>query len=96
MRDRIRERLTEYRDEALERIGIAVNRTKSKAAGTGNLNSGRYYVAINEDNKIGFAEYMDQSANFIRHVAPGSGAEYTDELRDGGNKLKQEIIAKID
>jgi hypothetical protein len=95
MRDRIRERLTEYQTEALERIAVAVNRTKSKAASTGNLNSGGYYLAINKDNEAGFAEYMDRSANFIRHVAPGSGAQYADELRDGGHKLKQEIMAKV-
>jgi hypothetical protein len=39
---------------------------------------------------------MDRSANSIRQVAPGSLAEYADELRDGGNTLKQEIMAKID
>jgi len=38
---------------------------------------------------------MDQSVNFIRRVAPGSATEYADELRDGGNKLKQEIMAKV-
>jgi hypothetical protein len=37
-----------------------------------------------------------QSTNFIRHVAAGSWAEYADELREGGNKLKQEIMAKMD
>lgn len=36
---------------------------------------------------------MDRSANFIRHVAPGSWAEYGDELRAAGNKLKEEIMA---
>jgi len=51
--------------------------------------------AINEDNETGFREYMDQSVNFIRRVAPGSATEYADELRDGGNKLKQEIMAKV-
>jgi hypothetical protein len=39
---------------------------------------------------------MDRSGDFIRHEAPGSWAEYADELRDGGNKLKQEIVAKMD
>jgi hypothetical protein len=39
MRDRIRKRLREYRAEALVGIGVAVNRTRSKAAGYGNLNS---------------------------------------------------------
>jgi hypothetical protein len=39
---------------------------------------------------------MDQSANFIRRVAPGSSAEYVDELWDGAHKLKQEIMAKMD
>src|SRR5262245_29770164 len=96
VRDQIRERLTEYRTEALEGIGTTVNRTKSKASEAGRTNSGAYYRAINEDNKAGFAQYMDRSADYICQVAPGSGAEYADELRDGGNKLKQEIMAKID
>jgi len=39
---------------------------------------------------------MDQSANFIRQVAPGSSAEYVDELWDGGHTLKREIMAKMD
>jgi hypothetical protein len=94
MRDRIRTRLTEYRGEALERIGIAVNRTKADAAQRGVLTSSMCYLAINRDNEAGFAEYMDRSVNFIRQVAPGSWAEYADELRDGGNTLKQEIMAK--
>jgi hypothetical protein len=51
------------------------------------------YLAINKDNEVGFAEYMDRSAAFIRHVAPGSWAEYAEELREAGNKLKQEIMA---
>jgi hypothetical protein len=93
MRDWIRERLTEYRSEALERIGIAVNRTRSKAAGTGNLNSSRLSLTINDDTKAGFSEHMDQSANFIRQVAPCGWIEYGDELRDSGHKLKQEIMA---
>jgi hypothetical protein len=96
MRDRIRERLTEYRAEALQSIGDAVNRTKSKFSGAGRMNSGYYYRAVNKDNETGFAEYMDRSASFIRHVAPGSWAEYADELRDGGDKLKQKIMAKGD
>jgi hypothetical protein len=91
MRDRIRERLTEYRSEALESIAIAVNRTRSKAAGTSNLGSSRLNLVINDDTKAGFAEYMDRSIDFIRHVAPGP--EYADELRDAGYKLKQEIMA---
>jgi hypothetical protein len=93
MRERIRKRLREYRTEALEGIGVAVNRTRSKAAGYGNLNSSRLSLTINDDTKAGFAEYMDQSIKFIRHVAPGSSAEYVDELWDGGHKLKQEIMA---
>jgi hypothetical protein len=36
---------------------------------------------------------MDRSADFIRHVAAGSSAEYADELCDSGNKLKEEIMA---
>jgi hypothetical protein len=94
MRDRIRERLTEYRSEALERIGIAENRTKSIHVGRGTASSSMFHRDINEDNKTGFAEYMDQSADFIRQVARGSWAEYADELRNGGHKLKQEIMAK--
>jgi hypothetical protein len=93
MRERIRKRLKEYRGEALESIGVAVNKTRSKAAGSGNLGSSRLHLVINEDTKIGFAEYMDRSAKFIRHAAPGSSAEYVDELWDGGHKLKQEIMA---
>jgi hypothetical protein len=93
MRDRIRKRLREYRAEALDGIGVAVNRTRSKAAGYGNLNSSRLSLTINDDTKAGFAEYMDQSIKFIRHVAPGSSAEYVDELWDGGHELKQEIVA---
>jgi hypothetical protein len=93
MRDRIRERLTEYRTEALDSIGVAVNITRSKAAGTGNLYSSRLSLTINDDTKAGFAEYMDRSANFIRHLAPGSWAQYADELRAAGNKLKEEVMA---
>src|SRR5262245_51816896 len=96
MRERIRKRLREYRAEALERIGIAINTTKRKASKAGHLNSNGTYLAINKDNETGVAEYMDRSANFIRHVAPGSAAEYVDELYDGGQKLKQEIMQKTD
>jgi hypothetical protein len=95
MRDRIRERLAEYRTEALERIAVAVNKTKADAAQRGVLTSSMCYLAINRDNKSGFAQYMDQSADFIRQVARGSGAEYADELRDGGHKLKQEIMVNV-
>ena len=94
MRDRIKERLTEYRTEALESIAGDESRTKSTHAGRGTLNSSMLHHDINEVNKTGFAEYMDRSVNFIRQVAPGSWAEYADELRDGGNTLKQEIMAK--
>jgi len=93
MRDRIRKRLREYRAQALGGIEVAVNRTRSKAAGYGNLNSSRLSLTINDDTKAGFAEYMDQSIKFICHVAPSSSAEYVDELWDGGHKLKQEIMA---
>jgi hypothetical protein len=93
MRDLIRERLTEYRAEAIQSIGIAVNKTRSRAAGSGNLGSSRLNLVINDDTKVGFAEYVDRSTKFIRHVAPGSWAEYADELRDAGNKLMQEIMA---
>jgi hypothetical protein len=53
------------------------------------------YLAVNKDNEIGLAEYMDRSIHFIRHVASGSWAEYSDELRDAGHKLKQEIMDKL-
>jgi hypothetical protein len=95
MRERIRTRLTEYRGEALERIAIAESRTKATHAMRGTLTSSMCDLAINRDNEVGFSEYMDQSADFIRQVAPGSRAEYADELRDGANKLKQEIMAKV-
>jgi hypothetical protein len=95
MRDRIRERLTEYREEAHERIGKAVNKTRSEFAGRGTLSSSMCYLAINKDNETGFTEYMDRSAAFIRHVAQGSWTEYADELRDSGHQLKQEIMARI-
>jgi hypothetical protein len=93
MRDRIRKRLTEYRAEALHKIAVAVTRRRSEASGTGTLHGSRINIFINEDTKIGFAEYMDQSVKFIRRAAPGSSAEYVDELWDGGHKLKQEIMA---
>jgi hypothetical protein len=93
MRDLIRKRLAEDRAEALQRIGVAVNITRGKAAATGNLGSGRLSLTINDDTKAGFAEYMDRSANFIRHLAPGSWAQYADELRAAGNKLKEEVMA---
>jgi hypothetical protein len=94
MRDRIRERLTEYRNEALERIASAENRTKSTHSGRGTSTSSMCDRDISEDNKAGFADYMDQSADFIRQLARGSGAEYADELRNGANTLKQEIMAR--
>jgi len=93
MRDRIRERLTEYRSEALDSIAIAVNRTRSKASWAGALHGTRVHLVINEDARAGLAEYMDQSANFIRQVASGSWKQYADELCDSGQKLKQEIMA---
>jgi hypothetical protein len=96
MRERIRRRLTEYRTEAQHSIAVAVNETKSKAARAGAMNNARFYLFINEDNKTGFERYMDQSTNFIRHVAGSSVAQYADELRDAANKLKQEIMAKMD
>jgi hypothetical protein len=96
MRERIRKRLREYRAEALDGIGIAVNRTRSELSSKGRTNGHEWYQAINKDNEAGLAKYMDQSAKFIRQVAPGSSAEYVDELYDGGQKLKQEIMAKMD
>ena len=96
MRERIRKQLREYRVAALDGIGIAVSRTKSKFGGPGRTNSHDWYRAINKDNEAGFAEYMDQSAKFIRQVAPGSAAEYVDELYDCGQNLKREIMAKTE
>jgi hypothetical protein len=96
MRERIRARLREYRTRALLSIVAAVNSTKSEFSGRGRPNSHAYYRSINEKYEAGFAEYMDQSTTFIRQVAPGSSAEYVDELWDGGQKLKQEIMAKVD
>jgi hypothetical protein len=96
MRDRIRERLTEYRAEALQSIRDVLYRTKSELSGRGRTKSYAWYRAINKDYEAGFAQYMDRSVNFIRQVAPASWAEYADEFRDAANKLKQEIIAKID
>ena len=94
MRERIRARLKQYRAEAVESIGAAVNRTKSIFSGASRTNGGAYYLAINKDNEAGLANYMDRSAAFIRRIAPGSSAEYVDELWDGGDKLKQEIMAR--
>ena len=96
MRERIRKRLKEHRAEALQSIGIAVDRTRSQLSGKGLTNSHAWYRAINKDNEAGFKKYMDQSAEFIRQMAPGSSAEYVDELWDGGQKLKREIMAKTD
>src|SRR5262245_24052798 len=96
MRERIRKQLKEYRAEALQSIGIAVNRTRSQLSSKGRTNSHAWYRAINKDNEAGFKKYMDQSAQFIRQMAPGSSAEYVDELWDGGQKLKREIMAKTD
>src|SRR5262245_53536938 len=96
MRDRIRKRLTEYRAEAIQSIGVAVNRTRSELRDKGRTNSHEWYLAINKDNEAGFKKYMEQAAKFIRQVAHGSSAEYVDELYDGGQKLKREIMAKTD
>jgi hypothetical protein len=95
MRDRIRQRLEEYGAEALECIGVAMNKTKLAFNQRGTLTSSMCYLAINKDNETGLAEYMDRSIHFIRHVASGSLAEYSDELRDAGRKLKQEIMDKL-
>jgi hypothetical protein len=96
MRDQIRARLREYRTKALLSIVDAINRTKSKFSGMGRSHSHAYYRSINENIEAGSTAYMDRSAVFIRQVAPGSSAEYVDELWDGGHKLKQEIMAKVD
>ena len=94
MRDLIRKRLTEDRAEALNSIAAAEAKTKSIHAGRGTSISSMCDQGISEDNKTGVEQYMDQSADFIRHVASGSAAEYADELRDGANRLKQEIMAR--
>src|SRR5215510_12567762 len=94
MRERIRKQLKEYRAEALQSIGIAVNRTRSQLSSKGRTNSHAWYRAINKDNEAGFKKYMDQSTKFIRQMAPGSSAEYVDELWDAGDKLRQEIMAR--
>jgi hypothetical protein len=91
MRDRIRKRLTEYRAEALRKIAVAVNKTRVEAGDQ--LNNSRLNLVINEDTEAGFADHMDQSANFIRRAARGSWKQYADELQDSGQKLKQEIMA---
>ena len=95
MRDQIKERLTEYRAEARDSIAIAENKTKAEFAKRGTLSSSMFHLAVNEDNKTGFAQYMERSGKFIRHVAPGSWPQYADELREGGHKLKQEIMARM-
>jgi hypothetical protein len=40
-------------------------------------------------------EGQRRETDFIRHVAPGAWAEYADELRDSGRKLKQEIMDRM-
>src|ERR1700758_3174976 len=95
MRDRIRQRLEEYRTEALQRIALAMNKTKLAFNQGGTLTSSMCYLAVNKDNETGLAEYMDRSIHFIHGVASGSWAEYADELRDAGHKLKQDIMDKL-
>ena len=41
-------------------------------------------------------KYMDQSASFIRHRTGSSASQYAGELRDAANKLKEEIIVRMD
>src|SRR5262245_59757173 len=96
MRDLISRRLTEDRIEALHSIASAEAKTKSIHTGRGTPISSMCERDISEDNKTGVAQYIDQSADFIRHVASGSAAEYADELRDAANRLKQEIMARTD
>src|SRR5262245_48933641 len=96
MRERIRKRLREYRADAIRSIGVAVNRTRSELRDKGRTNGHECYQAINTDNEAGLAKYMDRSAKFIRQVTPGSSGEYVDELYDGGQELKREIMAKSD
>src|SRR5262245_65902792 len=94
MRERIRKRLREYRAEAIQSLGVAAIRTRSELRDKGRANGHEWYTAINKDNEAGLAKYMDQSAKFIRQVAPGSSIEYVDALYDGGQKLNLEIMAK--
>jgi len=54
------------------RTDVAVNKMRSKAIETGNLGNSRLNFEINDDTKAGFADYMDRSIAFIRHVAAGS------------------------
>jgi hypothetical protein len=91
MRDVIRRRLAENADEALHSIGVAVNQTRLKL----DPNNSRTYLFINKDYEDGFAKYMDRSVEFVSHVGRGSKTEYANELREAGNKLKEEIMAKI-
>jgi hypothetical protein len=72
-----------------------MNKTKLAFNQRGTLTSSMCYLPVNKDNETGLAEYMDRSIHFIRHVASGSWAEYSDELRDAGRKLKQEIMDKL-
>ena len=68
MRERIRKRLREYRADAIQSIGVAVNRTRSELRDKGRTNGHEWYQAINKDNEAGLAKYMDQSAKSIRQV----------------------------
>jgi len=96
MRDKIKQRLLEYGGEALVSIAKAENQTKGTFAQRGILDSSMAYQAISEDNKNGFAEYMDHCTNFIRKLAGSSAPQYADELREAANKLKRDIIARMD
>src|SRR5262245_8677052 len=88
MREKVRERLTDYRADALQSIEDALNRTKSELSGKGRANSHAWYRAINKDYEGGLGQYMYRSTVFIRHVAPTSYAEFAGELRDAANELK--------
>jgi hypothetical protein len=57
MRERIRARLKQYRAEAVDSIGAAVNRMKSTFSGAARMNGRPYYLAINKDNEAGFATF---------------------------------------
>jgi hypothetical protein len=53
------------------------------------------FPAHAQEGHLGYGHDKWHPANFIRQVAPGSWAEYADELRSGGDKLKQAIMAKV-
>lgn len=96
MKELIAKRLAEDRAEQLDRVEIAKSGVKSKAASHGALNGSRRYLSINEVTKSGLGDYLDQSAKFIRQVAGVRSLEYAIELRDAGNKFKEEALTRFD